>query len=921
MAAQSVSQRPGGTQAATDFLDLAVTRPAGLVLEGEPGIGKTTLWLAVVDQARERGFTVLSARAAQAESVLAYGSLADLLGTVDTGAFTNLPMPQRRALDLVMLRVSADGAATDRRAVGAAFLSVVDFLAQDTPVLIAIDDLQWLDRSSLNVTAFVARRIAASVGVLGTVRTDPDGRSAASWLQLPEPDDIARVGLRPLTLGALRAVLSERLNRSLSRRAMVRIHEVSGGNPFYALELARAMDGETIGLDSPLPPTLAELVRARIDELDTDAREALLVVASLAAPTVDLVARAAGTTTEQVAAVLGDAESKGIVAIDGHRLRFAHPLLARGVYADATPTRRRALHRRLAEIVEEPELRARHLALAATSSDPVTLQALDEAAAMARVRGAPEAAAELVELAVGLGGETPERRILSATHYMDAGDPGRARAILEQTIKNLEAGALRASALCLLGTVHTFDDSFLEAADLLERGLDETGEDLALRVQMLITLSFARFNAGDLAAALTSVEEAVTDATRLGQPHLLSQSLSMRVMLQFLRGNGFDAASMGRALELEDRDAAVPSAFRPSVQNGLLLACTGQLEQSHEEMRAMRGRYVEHGEESELIFIDFHTVLLDIWRGDFTEAAVVAEDLMERALELGGDLPLCVGLMSRAAVAAYAGRVDQARSDATEAFAAGQRSASHNLSEWPVTILGFLDVSLGNYQAAATTLQSQVLRLDAAPDGTEIIRASFVSDAVEAMIQLGRLTEAEPIIEMLEHNGTRLDRAWMLAVGARCRAMLLAARGDLGAASLAAHHAMTEHDRLPMPFERARTRLLLGQLQRRQRQKGAAATTLCASLATFEELGTPLWADRARIELARVNVGPAGTAALTPSERRVAELAASGMTNRDVALALFISPKTVEANLARIYRKLDIHSRAELGRRMSQPDE
>lgn len=914
-----MSQRPGETQATTDLLDFAATRPAGLVLEGEPGIGKTTGWLAILDQARARGFTVLSARAAQAESVLAYGSLADLLGAVDSQVLTSLPVPQRRALDLVLLRANADGATTAWRAVGAGFLSVVDILARRTPVLIAIDDLQWIDRSSLNVTAFVARRLAAPVGVLGTVRTDPEGGSAASWLQLPGPDDIARIRLQPLSLGALRAALSERLDRSISRPAMVRIHEVSGGNPFYALELARAMDGESIGPDSPLPATLAELVRARIDELDIGAREALLVVASLAAPTVELVARAAGTNPEQVATVLGDAENKGIVAIDGHRLRFAHPLLARGVYADATPTQRRALHRRLADIVEEPELRARHLALAAITGDPVTLRSLDEAAAIARARGAPEAAAELIELAVALGGDTPERRIRSATHYMDAGDPGRARAVLEQTIAHLGAGALRASALWLLGVVRTFDDSFLEAADALESGLGEAGDDLALRVQMLITLSFARFNSGALPTALDSVEDAVTDATRLGQPHLLGQALSMRVMLHFLGGNGFDATSMERALMMEDRDATVPSAFRPSVQNGLLLSCTGQLEQGHREMRAMRRRYVEHGEESELIFIDFHTVLLDIWRGDFAEAAVIADDLVERALQLGGDLPLCVGLMSRAALAAYAGRVEQARSDATEAFAAGQRSASHNLSEWPITVLGFLDVSLGNYHAALTTLQSQVDRLAAAPDGTEIIRAAFVSDAVEAMIQLGRLADAEPLIHMLERNGTRLDRAWMLAVGARCRAMMLAAQGDMSAANLAAHRAMAEHDRLPMPFERARTQLLLGQLQRRQRQKDAAATTLRETLATFAELGTPLWADRARQELARVNVAPAGTAALTPSERRVAEFAASGMTNREVAVALFISPKTVEANLARIYRKLGIHSRAELGRRMSRP--
>ncbi|HYJ10503.1 MAG TPA: LuxR C-terminal-related transcriptional regulator, partial [Polyangiaceae bacterium] len=265
------------------------------------------------------------------------------------------------------------------------------------------------------------------------------------------------------------------------------------------------------------------------------------------------------------------------------------------------------------------------------------------------------------------------------------------------------------------------------------------------------------------------------------------------------------------------------------------------------------------------------------------------------------------------------GRIDEARSDATEALEAGQRSSSHSLSGWPVTILGFLDVSLGNYEAALITLQPQVSRLDAAPAGTEIIAASFVPDAVEAMIQLGRLAEAEPLIERLERNGERLDRAWMLAVGGRCRGMLLAARGDLEAASAAASRALMEHQRVPMPFELARTQLLAGQLQRRQKQREVASATLREALSVFESLGTTLWSERARAELNRAS-GVRTRAELTASERRVAELAATGVTNREMAAALFISPKTVEANLSRIYRKLNIRSRAELGRIMGSAE-
>jgi DNA-binding NarL/FixJ family response regulator len=227
-------------------------------------------------------------------------------------------------------------------------------------------------------------------------------------------------------------------------------------------------------------------------------------------------------------------------------------------------------------------------------------------------------------------------------------------------------------------------------------------------------------------------------------------------------------------------------------------------------------------------------------------------------------------------------------------------------------------VSLGHYEAAVATLQPLVTKFDPAATPTELPSAAFLTDAIEALIRVDRGAEAEPLIDALERNGEQQDRAWMIAIGARGRSMLLAARGDLDAASAAATRALAQHDRLPMPFERARTLLLLGQLQRRQRRKESASASLQDALDIFERLHVRLWADRARAELARANVGPRQSSQLTPSEQRVAELAASGMKNRDVATTLFISPKTVEANLARIYRKLGIKSRAELGRHMGK---
>jgi DNA-binding NarL/FixJ family response regulator len=918
----AVLGRPGESEAIAGFLASASARPSAIVVEGEPGIGKTTLWLAAVDAAVKEGFQVLSARPAAAESVLGYAALADMLGGVDADAWVGIPTPQRLAIDRVLLRADAEEAATDPRAVAAGFVSLVNRLEEAGPVLLAIDDLQWLDSSSLQVVSFAARRLSGRAGVLATVRTDTDGSAAASWLQLPGLAEVRRIRLGPLTLGGLRVVITERLGRSVSRAAMVQIHEVSRGNPFYALELARVMDEHAGRVDMQLPGSLADLVRTRVGNLGAEVRDVLLAASCVPAPTVELVARATAMDAERVVGLLVEAEDKGIVGIDGHRLHFTHPLLARGVYSEATASQRREMHRALADIVEEPELQARHLAMAVAWGDPHTLECLDRAAETTWKRGAPAAAAELLDLAIGLGGDSPERRIRSASYHFNAGDNMRARDLLEGTIGGLAKGPLRAQALSLLASRSMAVGSFHDAAEMLSCALGEADDNLALRVQMLVMRSFALLNANSFDAAALCAEDAVTTATQLGQPHLLSQALGTRTLQRFLRGGGLDQPSLQRALDLEDRDADMALASRPSMHNAVLLAWTGQLERACEELRVIRQRCVEHGQESEMMLLAVHSVQAEIWRGNFTEATGFAEDAMDRALLLADDMALFVARASGAACAAYTGRVDQARSDLSEALAASDRCATRNfmLWAWVVTTTGFLELSLGNYAAAVTALEPLLSQVEAEPRATETLLAAFLPDSAEALIHLRRLDEAKPLIEALEHNGRRLDRAWMLAVGARCRAMLLAAQGDLDAALDAAAEAMSQHERLPMPFERARTQLILGQLQRRQRHREASTTALREALETFEHLGSPLWADRARAELARTDVSSARAGELTVSERRVAELAASGMTNREVASVLFISPKTVEANLVRIYRKLGIHSRAELGRVMGKSD-
>ena len=288
-------------------------------------------------------------------------------------------------------------------------------------------------------------------------------------------------------------------------------------------------------------------------------------MASLPDPTVPVVARAIESTPDEVVQGLAIAEMQEVVAIDGNQLRFTHPILAHGVYSAAPPGRRREMHRRLAELVDEPELRARHLALADTTGEPQTIDALDTAAEIARARGAPAAAAELLELAIGVGGDSTERRIRSAAYHFSAGDAGRARAVLEQTVERPAPRRLRAAALRLLGQWSLLDGSSREAADLLDRALGHVGDDFALRTLILVPLSFALLNVGQRDRAAQCVDDAVASAKADGQPGLLSQALGMHVMVRFLLGAGLDESRLRRALELEDSQAPVSAQLRPTM--------------------------------------------------------------------------------------------------------------------------------------------------------------------------------------------------------------------------------------------------------------------------------------------------------------------------------------------------------------------
>jgi DNA-binding CsgD family transcriptional regulator len=269
----------------------------------------------------------------------------------------------------------------------------------------------------------------------------------------------------------------------------------------------------------------------------------------------------------------------------------------------------------------------------------------------------------------------------------------------------------------------------------------------------------------------------------------------------------------------------------------------------------------------------------------------------------------------KALVDAHLGRVADAR-PATELGIALARDANSEVHRvMNLSVAGFLEISVGNDAAALPYLRPL---LDWTLKTGRALTNLPTPYALEALVGAGELDEAGELIARYRREARRLDSPWCLAIAARCRAQLAAAQGDLVSAIAAVEEALALHEEGDWPFERARALLVLGRTQRRLKQKSAAKRSLDEALAIFDRLPAPLWGERAREEIRRIGLRHVASTELTENERRVAELAASGLTNRQVAGRLFMSPKTVEANLARAYRKLGIHSRAELGARLGE---
>ncbi|MFY9577853.1 MAG: AAA family ATPase, partial [Gaiellaceae bacterium] len=541
------------------FLDAVANGPAALVLEGDAGIGKTALWIAGATLGKERGYQVFSCRSAEAETQLPFTGLGDLFGTIREHALAALPEPQRRALEKALLRASWEGPAIERRAVSLAVLAVLRGLEEESPVILALDDLQWLDSPSASALQFALRRLETErIGLLATRRGRGDEIPSALAQAIPT-DLLRRLEVGPLDRDSLGRLLRERLRVPLSRLALVQIHRVSAGNPFLALEIARALERREVKLTPgepfPVPQSLRELVRDRLEQLPHSAREAGLVVAALALPTAERV-KAAARDRAADADGLDQALAAGIVEIERERIRFTHPLLGSIIYSEAPASRRRELHARLAALTTDVDERAGHLAVATAGPDTEVAAILDAAALRALSRGAPEGAADFSEQALRL---TPpndrgdrRRRMLDAAEFrFEAGDVQAARTFFVAAIEISSAGPERARALARFGSIQVLGHDLTGGLETYEQARREAGDEPALLAGIEADLGWLCHFRGDRIGASTHLRRASELAEEVDDAERLVHALVGLALSEGRGGNDEGYALIQRAFELE----------------------------------------------------------------------------------------------------------------------------------------------------------------------------------------------------------------------------------------------------------------------------------------------------------------------------------------------------------------------------------
>ncbi|MER5639324.1 LuxR family transcriptional regulator [Kitasatospora sp. NPDC002227] len=876
----------------------------GVLLTGPAGIGKSAVLDALDAEAQQAGELVLRSNSSAIEASLPHLALYDLFAR-PVAEHGGLLAPHLRAvLDVVLLRSPADGVATDQLAIRVAVLELLRALAADRPVLLVLDDAHCLDQASASVLGFAARRLqSARVRFAAAERLDA-GREPGCLGLLPEPrTELAVATLPGPVIGEL---LRTRLDPAPTDRASERIQTASGGNPYYALELAQAAlrAQPPAGTDEPLPvpERLRALLADRLAALPAEALGPLLLLAAAARPGPALPEADGRALAAAVAAgVLGEGP--------GGELRFTHPLLREIIYADASPEQRRDCHATLARLLEDPLERARHRALADTGAPGQRAGIARELADAARIavnRGAPALAAELSLLAAERSSCTPElaadRLLAAARHSYDAGLVEQARTACAAVLRG-PGRAARVGARLLLVQLAGGERSGVPA--LLDAAQADAADDPRLRADVQLHRAEHAFSTGRVEQGLAALAEAERHAVLSGEVDRQIEAIALRAPIQMQHR----PAEAGREL----RRAAALAAGRPALTAAAvqvrsclviwLLRC-GETAEAVSAVGLLRRDVERAGRVKDLADV-LHLVASVHERAGLCDQAYQAGELGGRMRAESGPTP-GPGLVLSAAAELNGGTAERAAELAEAALRSGERTGDTEWSAYAHGLLGRAELLRGRPPQAAEHLGHcrELLRGMGFTDP-----ALFLVDAdlVEALARSGAVEQARSVLTEAEREAERLGRQVVRLGLARAGALLRGLGGDPRGAADGLRSALPAAH--PYPLEPARARLTLAELERRARRRAAARAELSAAAGLFAQARCLPWLDHTRAQLVRLDGAAAG---LSDLERQIVDLVQQGATNRQIAGTLHVSVKAVEGSLTRLYRRYGIRDRTQL---------
>jgi DNA-binding CsgD family transcriptional regulator len=908
-------------QRVREFATGARAAPTVLAIEGEAGAGKSTLWRAGVAAAADAGYRLLRSEPSEAEAGLSFAGLSDLLAGVLPEVAAQIPGPQREALEVALLLRPAGSEAPTAHAVGLAALAGLRACVSAGPVLVAIDDVQWLDEASLDALVFALRRLASAplpvlLAARGEAPADPLTAGAPPpphrWRELLSALPAAEeIDLAPLDEWQIQNLLP-----TTATAAQVQlVARQSRGNPFWALQIAANLDAA----QAPVPQLARVLTERLASSLTVEVAEVLATVA--AAGRIEVTeALAVLKDLADPAAALDAAVLAGVVVETGDRITVAHPLIGAAAVESLPPGRRARLYQRLAAASSSPERYAQFAALAAgPGPDAAVAEALDAAAAAAHARAASAAAGQFAAQALRFtpaadGAALVRRRIRAAELLRRAGDfTGTLEHLEMLDLEQLATADLERALPLLLDTSETVHGAAAASA-IVTRAADCAGDEPRRRALVLALASDVVY--GIRGSRRAAAAEAISYAEEAGDvaAPALHRALINLVIAKVAEAEGLDAELLGRAAALE---AGLPSL---------------QLHDTADLCRGLWGRYVEDldtaraalqrciacardiSDDFELWVFFAYLAMTEHLAGDYGAAAAALQaadrlaswhDWPPSPWQLE---PYCRLMIARGDLDDALGTAGQLLPDSEGATLAARYIAAY--------IRGEVSAWRADHAAAVRHFELAANCADAAGWADPGVRNLLDAALAEAYVAVGRPQEARRISSWLREVGQRLGRPTLTGGADRIDALAAAQDGDLDRAAEAARAAVAAHEVSPLRLELARSLLVLGRIERRRKARKQARDALIRARALAIKAGhRPLLAQIEQ-ELPRIAAVRSGTE-LTAAEQRVADLIVTGATNREAAAELFVSVRTVETHVASIYRKLSVRTRAELARKLA----